>query len=267
MKFMDKDLKEIKEFLFKFFSNRFFIEDDIISFFESNYEISGPSDVEKILNQDIDLLNLIITPDINFISYLYNNIPNTITNDQVEELLSYLEEKIKIVDIYFQKKLIYIPVDREFISNFLNKLRIELHLPDRIFKYIKEVYPSNNSAQILYKLKKSNISWDENMISFFEMFFSKFKHKENITPYLDQLLKLFVEDAKVTDIRKNLEKRIFYLEQAWTNTMSIEERLNSKGLEFVLTSRTPILDLSPTTLQEQLDVLKEIFFTLFPTPY
>jgi hypothetical protein len=260
---MQAKLTQLKKLLTRFFKNIFYVSKDTIDFFESNYGTCDPLKIKSIIEEDYSLVNLIINPDKHLVSKIQTLLSSDhLSSQDLNQLAYHLKNEIQNITISFTREKVSIPLNQNTILDFLQKLKLTSSLPPRIHKIIKELR-ADSYGDIIYHLKKADISWNENMVSFFEMFFIKFNNKE-LNLYLKILLQFFTPKATVKDIRDLLYKRLFQLKQVLSRSASVEDKIKSQGLEFVLISRIPILDLSPKELQREILILEELILNLFP---
>lgn len=253
----------IQEILINFFSEPFIITSDIITFFESTYGIFEIHEIKNILYEEPQLLNLIIYPDKNLLKKILLVCPLSISQEDIQIILNYLEDNIQAFNIKLRNQRLLIPASRIFFNEFLSKLRLDIEIPPALYNIIKK-FPVDTYIEILMELKKQHISWNPNMESFFEMFFLKFRENKELIFYLKTLLSLFKDNSSVYDIKNAMLKRVYTLHQALENQISTMDKIDTKGLEFVLTSRTPILCVSSDVIHREIKTLEHIFSNLFP---
>ncbi len=259
----NKDLKEVREFLLGYFLQDFLLSPHILDFFKSQYGIESVQHIKEIIEEDDSLIKLIIFPDKSFRDLFYSIAPFCVERKEEEKICLYLKRRINFIKIKIHEEVFKMPLPDNFFCEFLLPIKWTEHIPDVILDIIKGL-PFSIRFQILYKLKQSNISWDDNIISFFEMFFVKFQDREDLDVLLENLLCVFTKQSNIEDIKTSLIKRIYSLKQMMSSHVATTSEIDKKGLEFVLTSRIPILDINIEKLQREVSILEEIFATMFP---
>ncbi len=260
---MTHKLIPIEKILIKFFSRPFEITNETVAFFESVYGAYALDDIKNILDSEPHLLNLIISPDKNLLKEIIPACPLNISKEDVMSLFQSLIDNIQTVKIKLKDQTVTFSPSKTFFKEFISKLKLDVEIPVAIYNVIK-TFDLDTYVEILMELKKYPISWNPNMESFFEMFFLKFKENRELVLYLKTLLSLFQKNLSVSDIKDAILKRIHTLNEALQNLISTKDKIDNKGLEFVLTSRIPLLCISSDEIHRELKILEDIFFNLFP---
>lgn len=256
-------MNKLKVFLLDYFSKKFLIPPETLEFFEVNHECVRPNELEKLLKQEPHLIKLIVYPDEIFKQTFYKIAPLNASNEIISHYSTYLRENIKHINIIVnQEQIIWNPYDN-FFQDFFLSIKWNIEIPNNIIKIIEEVN-SNSYAKIIFKLKQAKITWNENVISFFEMFFIKFKSRHDLEELTDLILCFFNYDTTTFDLKTFLIKRLAAIRQYLSSAISTSEKIDKMGLEFVLTSKIPILDVNRKQLERELFLLQEILCNLFP---
>ncbi|GAB6887951.1 hypothetical protein JCM13304A_14490 [Desulfothermus okinawensis JCM 13304] len=255
-------MDKLKSFLLNYFSKQFLITKEAIDFFESNYGISHTKDLQKLLQNEPHLLKLIVYPDNKFKENFYTIAPPYVSRKTIKEYSRYLKHNIKQLQLNICREIITIyPPEKFFIDLFLG-IKWHVEIPDKILKTLFEL--RQPSTEIIYKMKNTNISWNDNVISFFEMFFLKFKSREDLKELIDLILNFFNRDVTILDIKKFLIKRLTHIRQYLSSAISTSDKINKMGLEFVLMSKTPVLDVNRDKFEREAKLLQDILYNLFP---
>ncbi len=256
-------MNKLKIFLFDYFSKEFLISPETLEFFEINYECVSPKELEKLLKQEPHLIKLIVYPDETFKQTFYKIAPPNASNEIISYYSTYLRENIKHINIIVnQEQIIWYPYDN-FFQDFFLSIKWNIEIPDNIVKVIEGVN-SNIYAKIIFKLKQAKISWNDNVVSFFEMFFIKFKSRHDLEELIDLILCFFNYDTTIFDLKTLLIKRLATIRQYLSSAISTSEKIDKMGLEFVLTSKIPVLDVNREQLERESILLQEMVHNLFP---
>ncbi len=258
---------KIREYLFKIFNSPIVLDDNLIHYMESTWGIIDNESLSCALADEgfrEDFLDVVFHPSPEekfFIHALLGN--DSLEMDKISYISQNIREQISSLSFIFLKEEVSLPLQKKRILSFLEEMRLDLPpIPSKVYSSVLFLSPTRR-GEIIYLLKSAMLEWDENLQSFFRMFFYQF-NREEVVEYLRLLFNIWDKRGGPSHICSLLIKRRSHLEDKMLQLDLTSEKVLSRGLEYVLTSRIPMCAVPREKREQEFYRINELLSCLFP---